>query len=301
MSEIILSIGMIVKNEIRCLEKCLKALEPLRKAVPCELVIADTGSNDGTREIAARYADIFFDQPWENDFSAARNAVLDRCTGQWFFMVDADEYLDENIDELVAFLRNSANKKFDFCLVVNSSFTDRTLDKSTVTSFLAVRLARHRPGLRFVGKIHERFNFIDGDGDRFYSLSSVVLWHDGYAYETQEQVRRKMQRNMELLEEELRLKPKEPLRIVQCIEASRDAEERMRYIQMGLTEILADAPGWNQQGAVLLSYAVQLAIMTGSEKLREWAELAYTRYPDSPMTQIDLNAAMVSAINGRRR
>lgn len=292
MSEIILSIGMIVKNEIRCLEKCLKALEPLRKAVSCELVIADTGSTDGTREIAARYADIFFDQPWENDFSAARNAVLDRCTGQWFFMVDADEYLDENIDELVAFLRNSANKKFDFCLVVNSSFTDRTLDKSTVTSFLAVRLARRRPGLRFVGKIHERFNFIDGDGDRFYSLSSVVLWHDGYAYETQEQVRRKMQRNMELLEEELRLKPKEPLRIVQCIEASRDAEERMRYIQMGLTEILADAPGWNQQGAVLLSYAVQLAIMTGSEKLREWAELAYTRYPDSPMTQIDLNAAM---------
>ena len=292
MSEIILSIGMIVKNEIRCLEKCLKALEPLRKAVPCELVIADTGSTDGTREIAARYADIFFDQPWENDFSAARNAVLDRCTGQWFFMVDADEYLDENIDELVAFLWNSENKEIDFCLVVNSSFTDRTLDKSTVTSFLTVRLAKLRPGLRFAGKVHEHFNSIDGDDERFYSLSSVVLWHDGYVYKTQEQARKKMQRNMELLEEELRLNPKEPLRIVQCIEASRDAEERMRYIQMGLTEILTDAPGWNQQGAVLLCYAVQVAVMTGSEKLREWSDLAYTRYPESPMTQIDLNAAM---------
>ena len=54
MSQILLSIGMIVKNEIRCLEKCLKALEPLRTAIPCELVIADTGSNDGTRENAAR-------------------------------------------------------------------------------------------------------------------------------------------------------------------------------------------------------------------------------------------------------
>ena len=291
MSEIILSIGMIVKNEIRCLEKCLKALEPLRKAVPCELVIADTGSNDGTREIAARYADIFFDQPWENDFSAARNAVLDRCTGQWFFFVDADEYLDENIDELVGFLLDAKRKEAaDFCLVVNSSFSDKALDKSTVTSFFALRLAKRRPGLHFVGKVHERFNF--RNSEHFDSLSQTVLWHDGYVYETREQGRKKAQRNMELLEEELRLNPKEPLRIVQCIEASRDAEERMRYVQMGLSEILADAPGWNQQGAVLLCYAVQLAIMNGSEKLREWAELAYTRYPDSPMTQIDLNAAM---------
>ena len=45
----LLSIGMIVKNEIRCIEKCLKALQPLREAIPCELVIADTGSDDGTR------------------------------------------------------------------------------------------------------------------------------------------------------------------------------------------------------------------------------------------------------------
>ena len=240
MSEIILSIGMIVKNEIRCLEKCLKALEPLRKAVPCELVIADTGSNDGTREIAARYADIFFDQPWENDFSAARNAVLDRCTGQWYFSVDADEYLDENIEEIVAFLLGEKRNEADFCMVVNSSFLDSTLDKGTVTSFLAMRLAKRRKGLRFTGKVHERFNF-QGD-EHFESLSQTILWHDGYVYKTQEQKSRKTQRNMELLEEELRVAPKEPLRIIQCIEASRDAEERMRYIQMGLSEILSDAP-----------------------------------------------------------
>lgn len=290
MSQILLSIGMIVKNEIRCLEKCLKALEPLRTAIPCELVIADTGSNDGTREIAARYADIFFDLPWENDFSAARNAVLDRCTGQWYFSVDADEYLDEYIDELVAFLLNSEKNEHNFALVVNSSFSDQTLDKETATSFFAVRLARRRPGLRFIGAIHERFNFTDDE--IFDALSNTILWHDGYAYETPEQARRKKQRNMELLEQELRRAPTDPLRIVQCIESSRDAEEQIRYIQQGMSQILADAPGWNQQGAVLLSYAVQLASMIGSEKLREWAELAYTRYPDSPMTQIDLNAAM---------
>lgn len=292
MSQILLSIGMIVKNEIRCLEKCLKALEPLRTAIPCELVIADTGSNDGTREIAARYADIFFDLPWENDFSAARNAVLDRCTGQWYFSVDADEYLDEYIDEFVAFLLNSEKNEHNFALVVNSNFSDQTLDKETATSFFAVRLARRRPGLRFIGAIHERFNF--KDDEIFDVLSNTILWHDGYAYETPEQARRKKQRNMELLEQELRRAPTDPLRIVQCIESSRDAEEQIRYIQQGMSQILADAPGWNQQGAILMVHAVQWAIKTGAENLWKWAQLAYTRYPDSPMIQIDLNALMAA-------
>lgn len=56
----VLSIGIIFKNEIRCLERCVKSLQPLRDAVPCELVMADTGSDDGSREIAEKYADIFF-------------------------------------------------------------------------------------------------------------------------------------------------------------------------------------------------------------------------------------------------
>ena len=73
----VLSIGMIVKNEEKKLEKCLRALQPLRDAVDCELVIADTGSKDSTREIAAIYADVLLDVELENDFSAARNAVMD--------------------------------------------------------------------------------------------------------------------------------------------------------------------------------------------------------------------------------
>jgi glycosyltransferase involved in cell wall biosynthesis len=61
MTKPLLSIGMIVKNEERCLEKCLKALEPLRQALPCEIIIADTGSVDRTKVIANKYADIVFE------------------------------------------------------------------------------------------------------------------------------------------------------------------------------------------------------------------------------------------------
>ena len=73
----LLSIGMIFKNEIRCLERCMKSLEPLRKEIPCELIMVDTGSEDGSREIAERYADTLVDFPWINDFAAARNEAMD--------------------------------------------------------------------------------------------------------------------------------------------------------------------------------------------------------------------------------
>ena len=42
----LLSIGIIFKNEARCLERCLKSLQPLRDALPCELIMADTGATD---------------------------------------------------------------------------------------------------------------------------------------------------------------------------------------------------------------------------------------------------------------
>ena len=127
MTKPLLSIGMIVKNEARSLDKCLKALEPLRNALPCELIIADTGSTDATREIAQRYADLVFDFPWVNDFSAARNAVMDRASGKWYFTVDADEYLDPDISQLVEFLSLPRDKQNGFAAVVQRNYHTRDM------------------------------------------------------------------------------------------------------------------------------------------------------------------------------
>ena len=289
MSERLLSIGMIVKNEIRCLEKCLQALEPLRRAVPSELVIADTGSNDGTQEIAARYADIYFEFPWQDDFAAARNAVLDRCSGKWYLSVDADEYLDDNIEDLVEFLRMPETPA-KYGMITISNYKDSTLSKDSVISFLSPRLARRDPGLCFEGKVHERFNL--SPDDPMYDLSTVILWHDGYAFDTRIQARSKMERNMRLLQEELEKSPEDPLRIVQCIESSRDLQEKLKYIRRGLALIRSGAPGWEQQGASLLRSAIDLGVCTGIPEVQEWIDLAFTHYPNSALTKIDINAIL---------
>lgn len=146
----VLTIGMIVKNEIRCLERCLKAFEPLRKALPCELIIADTGSDDGTRKIAGKYADLVFDFPWINDFAAARNSVLDKAHGEWFLTVDADEYLDEDCEELINYLKNPDAQWNNFCGVIIRNYGTTDLI-GPYSDFMAIRMVRMSTGRGIAG------------------------------------------------------------------------------------------------------------------------------------------------------
>ena len=65
---------MIVKNEAAILSRCLDSVCDLMD----EIIIVDTGSTDGTKEVARRFTDKLFDFPWADDFSAARNFSFDR-------------------------------------------------------------------------------------------------------------------------------------------------------------------------------------------------------------------------------
>lgn len=80
---------MIVKNEMEFLADCLRPLAPRCDQV----VIVDTGSTDGTIGLAERYATTLVRRPFTDDFSAARNAALDRVRTDWVLFVDADERL----------------------------------------------------------------------------------------------------------------------------------------------------------------------------------------------------------------
>jgi len=80
---------MIVKNEEETLERCLSSA----KSVADEIVIVDTGSEDRTREVAARFTDKIFEFVWINDFSAARNFSYEQATMDYILWLDADDIL----------------------------------------------------------------------------------------------------------------------------------------------------------------------------------------------------------------
>ncbi len=95
---ITISVCMIVKNEEKQLSRCLECLKPIAD----EIVIADTGSTDRTKEIAARFTDQIYDFPWTDDFSAARNFVFSKAKMDYIYTADADEELDNgNIRKLL--------------------------------------------------------------------------------------------------------------------------------------------------------------------------------------------------------
>src|SRR5664279_4823041 len=86
-SETRLSLALIVKNEARCLARCLHSVQ----GVVSEIVVVDTGSTDDTVRIARECQAKVVDYAWSDDFAAARNFALAQTTGDWILVLDADE------------------------------------------------------------------------------------------------------------------------------------------------------------------------------------------------------------------
>jgi glycosyltransferase involved in cell wall biosynthesis len=84
-----ITLCMIAKNEAAWL---LGALQSVHDLVH-EMVLVDTGSEDGTPEIARRAGAKVVQVPWRDDFAWARNVALEHATSRWILVLDADERL----------------------------------------------------------------------------------------------------------------------------------------------------------------------------------------------------------------
>lgn len=228
-NKIILSVGMIVKNEENHLEKCLSALKKLLDNVPSELIIVDTGSTDRTKEIALKYTDKVYDFEWIDDFAAARNCGLEKAVGEWFMFIDADEYLDENCEEMIQFFTMpEVNERYNSASIMLYNYMGNT--KKAGNQFLAPRVVRRTDDVAFHDPIHE---WIPQPNPHGYF--STVFHHYGYSYTNQEEKEKKADRNTLPLLEEYKKHP-EDLRVLAhlCDATSSDKyfktyDEKHRY------------------------------------------------------------------------
>lgn len=195
-----LSIGMMVKNEEKHLEKCLQSLKPLLQAVSSELIIVDTGSEDNTVEIARKYTDKVYFHPWNDDFSAMRNITISYAKGEWFFVIDGDEVV-ENPEGIINFLKSAKSKKYNSGFVRIKNFLSENDEHNTVYAFLP-RLFRRDKDFCFRGKIHEQPVFKGPTAE-----IKTTLLHYGYINTDKELMERKFVRTSALLKSELEKDP----------------------------------------------------------------------------------------------
>lgn len=101
-----ISLCMIVKDEERVLQRCLDSVKNLAD----EIVIADTGSADRTREIAANYTDKIYSFGWTDDFSDARNFSFSKASGDYLLWLDADDVISPAAAEAFARLKERLSR-----------------------------------------------------------------------------------------------------------------------------------------------------------------------------------------------
>lgn len=296
MSKPLLSIGMIFRNDIRCIERCMKALQPLRDAVPCELIMADTGSEDGSRKIAEKYADILFDFMWVDDFSAARNAVLERCSGEWFLCVDTDEYLDPEFSMLLDFLRQDRKEKYtaeaaDICIVTVRNYQSFDMNDA-YADFMGTRIFRMFPGIHFEGRIHEHIDL--PKAAKLRALQKVIFHHDGYVGLGDERGKEKRERNMELLRAEMEQNPDDLLMLLQYLESGGLENDYTEKLDHAVEMVYARCKNWQAYGPSVLRHYVLTASRNSLPDLMERVAKAEELFPDSAFTQVDVNHAALS-------
>jgi glycosyltransferase involved in cell wall biosynthesis len=132
---------VLTLNEAANIERCLVAMRRV-----ADVVIVDSGSSDGTLDIARRVRPDarVFEHPFR-DFGDQRNWALDHAAPRhdWLLFVDADEYCTpELIDEIDAFL--GAPGRFVGAYVAGRNhFLGRWLKHSTLYPSYQLRLLRH--------------------------------------------------------------------------------------------------------------------------------------------------------------
>ncbi len=283
----LLTIGIIFKDNIRSLKRCLDALAPLRQAIPCELIMGDTGSSDGSREVAAQYADILFDLPWKDDFSAARNVLIKRASGKWFLTVDSDEYLDPDITELADFLRSGGVPGEDICAVVQRNYDTMSMDGG-YSDFLALRIARMSAGLLYKDAIHESWDLSGRPSAQTRVLPKTILHHDGYVGLNSEKGKAKRERNLRLLRESIKKEPKELRLLLEYLDSAKQEPDYMEVLSRATALVDEKCYMWREFGPTIFCRAVRAAYDRNLPELDEWIARAQKTFPDSIFTRIDV-------------
>jgi glycosyltransferase involved in cell wall biosynthesis len=190
---------MIVKNEEKYIEMCLKNALKLVD----EIIIVDTGSTDSTLDIIKKFGDQIsvYQYKWEDDFAKARNISLEKATGDWILVLDADEKIICDVDK---FRKQLEETEYEGIILPLYNIINKN---SIMYSSVYCKLFRNK-GYRYNGIIHENINIKPNKIVEFDS-SICKIFHYGYMKNVVNG-KDKAKRNREMLFKQLEKEPQNP-------------------------------------------------------------------------------------------
>lgn len=195
-----IALAMIVRDEERSLGRALSSAH----ALVDDIIVADTGSLDGTVEVARAHGARIAHVAWSDDFAAARNHALGQTDADVVFMMDADEWVEPGDPDVLRRWASTAGAGAAGQVTVIS---ESESDDATLTT--EARIVRVLPrGSRFVGRIHEQATGYSS----LTTVPGVRLLHDGYRTP---QLDRKRGRNERILQQLLAGTPDDPYLLFQ--------------------------------------------------------------------------------------
>lgn len=168
-----ISATIITLNEETHLARCLQSV----RGIADEIVVVDSGSQDGTRKIAESHGVKFLVRPWTN-YSDQKNFAASQAVHEWILSLDADECLSPSLCAALAELKRKPAAAVAYSFPRKAFYLGRWINHSGWYPDYKTRLYR-KENARWVGEfVHERL-VVGGDTRRVeadllhYSCQSV--------------------------------------------------------------------------------------------------------------------------------
>jgi glycosyltransferase involved in cell wall biosynthesis len=155
-----LSVVVITRNEEANLGRCLESV-----IWADEIVVIDSGSIDRTEEIAAGYHAQFHSLEWRG-YGAAKQAGVDRASGEWILSVDADEALSSELAGEIRAVVGGGGSYDGYYMPRRTNFLGRWIKHCGWYPDYVLRLFRKSAGRFDEATVHEKV-LLDGKAGRF--------------------------------------------------------------------------------------------------------------------------------------
>jgi hypothetical protein len=145
-----LSICLITRNAEHTVKRVLGSVAGLG----AEVIVADTGSTDGTVQAARAQGAKVHVIEWHDHFGAAQNEALAQAAGDWVLWLNPDEeLLPQGREHMAALLARPEALAY----VVRVQEIIKADQTEGATEIVVPRLFRRHPDVRFIGRIHPHF------------------------------------------------------------------------------------------------------------------------------------------------